>query len=106
MHVHIVYADVQLFQSMHTTTHRKRVAATLADRAARVIVLAEPVLRQFQGRAGVFVSCVEWRRVRWGGELECLHIRVGPGLSCGLVLCVWRLVLQDVLGVFSPAVYL
>ena len=106
MHVHIVYADVLLFWAMHTTTHRNRIAATLPDLPARVFVLAEPVLRQLEGRALVFVSCAAWRRVRWGGELACLHLRAGPGFPCALVLCLCRLVPQDVLGAFSPAVYL
>ena len=75
------------------------------DLAARVFVLAERVLRQLEGRALVFVSCAAWRRVRFGGEVACLHIRACPGLPCGLVLCVSRLVPQDVIGVFSPAAY-
>ena len=106
MHVHIVYADVQLFQSMHAITHRNRIAATLPDLPARVFDLAEPVLRQLEGRALVFVSCGAWRRVRWGGALACLHIRAGPGFPCAFVLCLCRIVPQDVLGVFSPAAYL
>ena len=93
------------FRSMHTTTHPNRIAATLPDLPARVLVLAKPVLRQLEGRALVFVSCAAWRRVRWGGELACLHLRAGPGFPCALVLCLCRLVPQDVLGVFSPAAY-
>ena len=83
-----------------------RIAETLPDLPARVLVLAKPVLRQLEGRALVFVYCVAWRRVRWGGELACLHVRAGPGFPCALVLCLRRLVPQDVLGVFPPAVYL
>ena len=96
---------MQLFQSMHTTTHRNGIEATSAEPAARAFVLAEPVLREVQGRARVFVYCAVWRRVRWGGELACLLPRAGPGQPCGLVFCVWRLVLHDVLGVcFSSSV--
>ena len=105
MHVHIVYADVLLIRSMHTTTHRNNIAATLLDLPARVFVLAEPVLCQLEGRALGFVSCAAWRRVRWGGEVACLHLRAGPGFPCALVLWLCRLVPQDVLGVFSPAAY-
>ena len=88
------------FRSMHTTTRRNRIAATLPDLPARVLFLSEPFLCQLKGRALVFVYCAVWRRVRWGGELACLHLRAGPGFPCALVLCLCRLVPQDVLGVF------